>query len=80
MTSARSLREMSAEQLQFQLDEAQKVLFDLRCKAASEKWKLPVLFVEPDGRLLVLRRFCVCRNWQRSKFLSCRFADGVIDA
>ncbi|QDV29375.1 50S ribosomal protein L29 [Planctopirus ephydatiae] len=43
MTIARNLREMSAEQLQFQLDEAQKALFDLRCKAASEKLETPSL-------------------------------------
>jgi large subunit ribosomal protein L29 len=43
MSKARELREIATEQLEFQLAEAQKSLFDLRCKAASEKLEIPSL-------------------------------------
>ena len=41
MTKATHLREMSSEQLQFSLDEAQKELFRLRFQAATEKLDAP---------------------------------------
>lgn len=43
MTKARQLREMTSEQLEFQLAESKKNLFDLRCRAASEKLETPSL-------------------------------------
>jgi large subunit ribosomal protein L29 len=41
MTKATHLREMSNEQLQFSLDQAQKELFRLRFQAATEKLDAP---------------------------------------
>jgi len=41
MTKATHLREMSSEQLQFSLHEAQKELFRLRFQAATEKLDAP---------------------------------------
>jgi large subunit ribosomal protein L29 len=41
MTKATHLREMSADQLQFTLTEAQKELFRLRFQAATEKLDAP---------------------------------------
>jgi large subunit ribosomal protein L29 len=41
MTRASHLREMSADQLQFTLGEAQKELFRLRFQAATEKLDAP---------------------------------------
>ena len=41
MTKANHLREMSGEQLQFSLLEAQKELFRLRFQAATEKLDAP---------------------------------------
>jgi large subunit ribosomal protein L29 len=49
MTKATHLREMSNEQLQFSLDQAQKELFRLRFQAATEKLDAP-------SNLLKLRR------------------------
>jgi large subunit ribosomal protein L29 len=49
MTKATHLREMSNEQLQFSLDQAQKELFRLRFQAATEKLDAP-------SSLLKLRR------------------------
>jgi large subunit ribosomal protein L29 len=41
MTKATHLREMSNEQLQFSLEQAQKELFRLRFQAATEKLDAP---------------------------------------
>jgi large subunit ribosomal protein L29 len=41
MTKATHLREMSSEQLQFSLEQAQKELFRLRFQAATEKLDAP---------------------------------------
>ena len=49
MTKATHLREMSNEQLQFSLEQAQKELFRLRFQAATEKLDAP-------SSLLKLRR------------------------
>jgi len=41
MSKAKELREMSTEQLQFTLQEAQKKLFDLKFQATTEKLDAP---------------------------------------
>ncbi|MBL4884259.1 MAG: 50S ribosomal protein L29 [Planctomycetaceae bacterium] len=41
MSKASELREMNEEQLEFSLKQAQKDLFDLRFKAATEKLDAP---------------------------------------
>jgi large subunit ribosomal protein L29 len=41
MTKARELREMSDDQLNFSLQEAQRSLFNLRCQASTEKLDAP---------------------------------------
>lgn len=41
MNKAKALREMSAEQLEFQLKETQQELFRLRFQAATEKLDAP---------------------------------------